>query len=184
MQRNRISNTCQHCSVVFETKASRAGKFCSVECKANSIRKKPKNNPRPCKACGTIFKPSRKRGEARFCSKACIWKATKGPEFNRRVAQAGREKNGLTQRGRGEGRAYRKYLGRHEHRVMAEKKLGRPLLPGEVVHHIDGNKLNNNLDNLAVMTQGEHIREHGLGIPGAPLLHEPWKFKDNYKGEK
>lgn len=29
-----------------------------------------------------------------------------------------------------------------------EKKLGRPLKKGEVVHHIDGNKENNNEDNL------------------------------------
>lgn len=47
-----------------------------------------------------------------------------------------------------------------EHRVRAMKKLGRPLRDGEVVHHIDGNKLNNRPSNLKVMSQEQHWRVH------------------------
>jgi len=37
-----------------------------------------------------------------------------------------------------------------EHIVIAEKALGRPLKKGQVVHHIDGNGLNNAPGNLVI----------------------------------
>lgn len=60
----------------------------------------------------------------------------------------------------GEGKTYRKVAPRHEHRAVAEAKIGRALLPGEIVHHKDSNKRNNHPDNLEVLTQTEHIRMH------------------------
>ena len=48
-----------------------------------------------------------------------------------------------------------------EHRLMAEKKLGRILTKEETVHHIDGNKCNNDLDNLMVFkTSADHSAFH------------------------
>ena len=49
---------------------------------------------------------------------------------------------------------------RETHRYVMEQKLGRKLLRTEIVHHIDGNKLNNNPDNLELMTLVEHTRMH------------------------
>jgi len=48
----------------------------------------------------------------------------------------------------------------HEHRLVAEQKLGRPLLPEEVVHHIDRDGLNNHPDNLMVLSNSEHLKLH------------------------
>ena len=43
-----------------------------------------------------------------------------------------------------------------EHILVAESKIGRLLEKNEEVHHIDCNKLNNNPDNLLVLTRSEH----------------------------
>lgn len=62
--------------------------------------------------------------------------------------------------GCGEGKTYTKTYGKHTHRLVAEEMLGRPLEKGEVVHHIDGNKRNNDPSNLMVMSQSDHCRLH------------------------
>jgi biotin operon repressor len=46
------------------------------------------------------------------------------------------------------------------HRRVMEEKLGRKLKSNEIVHHIDGNKLNNNPDNLELTNRSEHINKH------------------------
>lgn len=46
-----------------------------------------------------------------------------------------------------------------EHRLVMEKHLERYLRPEETVHHIDGNKTNNNISNLQLFhTRGEHTK--------------------------
>lgn len=49
-----------------------------------------------------------------------------------------------------------------EHILVAEEMLGRPLKPGERVHHRDRNEANNQPENLRVYSSnGEHLRAEG-----------------------
>lgn len=64
--------------------------------------------------------------------------------------------NGYREHTRGE------HKGRSEHVVKMEQRLGRRLLPDEHVHHIDGNPLNNNDNNLALVTCSGHARLHRI----------------------
>ncbi len=124
---------------------------------------------RQCELCGSsfLYRPEHE-GRARFCSMSCRSKT---------VARSNAAARGDAQRDRGEGRTYRKRNGRHEHRLVAEQTLGRPLKAGEIVHHIDGNIRNNDPSNLQVMTQAEHMRAHGLGVPGMTLPWKPWEHR-------
>jgi hypothetical protein len=49
-----------------------------------------------------------------------------------------------------------------EHRVVIEEIIGRRLIPNELVHHINGNGLDNQIENLAIVTPVEHYEIHRM----------------------
>lgn len=136
-----------------------------------------------CDWCGIEFeKYEKKLGDRNFCCVDCVnkhrskkhnpegyqrnWNAEHLSKYNiennhLRMTDEVRAKLRKTRLGTGQGKSYEKTYGRHTHRIVAEKKIGRPLRNGEVVHHVDGDKRNNHPDNLIVFaSQAEHLNWH------------------------
>jgi hypothetical protein len=100
-----------------------------------------------CQQCGTTYFVDQYRvSRSKFCSFRCHGAFSRG--------------NGDSLRYGGSGKTYVKLNGRHMHRVIAEQKIGRDLVHGEVVHHINGDLRDNRPENLEVTTRSRHIQIH------------------------
>ena len=72
----------------------------------------------------------------------------------------------------------------YQHRHIMEQLLGRKLKRNEHVHHKDGNRSNNNIDNLELLDGSEHHKHHFTNERAKALSLLGHKARWNYLEEK
>jgi len=161
---------CLNCNSTFQPKRS-SQSHCSRSCNAQYLHKTGKIGARPkkgvickCFHCEQEFYvPAYRAQLAKYCSRKCL--ALDKPE----VGQKARDNSPIMRRARAlknkniPARRYKTIVvnGKQvrEHRWIMEQHLERKLEPWEHVHHIDGNYLNNNINNLEVLSNADHQRK-------------------------
>lgn len=155
-----IAFLCENCGKTFFIQESTARtrtkkckiRFCCLECYRCFIKTKEKI----CINCQKSFLPKDNRNN--FCCRKCYNEYVKKniPVSNKVKL---RKRTGFWYEN-GYKVLYNNGNSIKEHIFVMETHIGRKLLPNEVVHHIDGNKTNNNITNLRLMTNREHSSLH------------------------
>ena len=142
----KVKRKCEICGKIFyKMKSSmrfRPARFCSHHCRNNYFALMPKIIK--CKACGKKIKV-RNGSKSKYCSQKCYWKFLKGLHKKNNTEYKVLRINGKNKR---------------EHKVIMEKYLGRKLKKSEIVHHINGDRADNKIENLQVVSRKEHIEIH------------------------
>lgn len=138
--RHYEKRSCLKCGSEYQPKTG-SQKFCSVACRSTAVELS-------CQCCGKPFTVTASRvPEAKYCSKECKYNRRGRRHFTRdgyAIVMVGKDVPGV----RPDGRIL-------EHRYVMQENLGRPLSTTETVHHINGDRSDNRIENLQ-LRQGKH----------------------------
>ncbi len=153
-RRTPLTKMCPTCKKTFLPRYDQM--FCSVSCSLKSRKGETRPGcwtllPRPCKMCGKVFRPTWHK--TFLCSKECSgkwsmrdrpgkYKTNKGYILVRKPEHPNAGRHGYVM----------------EHRLVMEESLGRILTRKEIVHHKNGVKDDNRLENLELMGKSAHDR--------------------------
>lgn len=124
-----------------------------------------------CLYCGKKFyRPLSqvKKGRVKFCSHQCDGLSKKGKLQN--IIPIEKRNWRINKQGYLETTMRReKFL---QHRWIMEKHLGRKLTNKEFVHHLNGNKKDNNINNLIILDSGLHSSSHRQSVKENKIMKQ------------
>ncbi len=179
---SRLQN-CEHCEKEFIAKRRKPAeawqRFCSWECRGLQKRKRVS---RSCKTCSAFFEIKEchsKDGRGWFCSRECNWKFDRKTYTGRHVQPSGYvfvsipKDHPLLKEKKQKGI---RNCRMPEHRLVMEQHLGRRLLSNENVHHKNGVRHDNRIENLELWTKTQPSGQRNLD-----LIEENKKLREELK---